>query len=116
MSEIDFAMTYPCYFLLTKRGNPETVISEGVRCVCLFTDSDLIEPFYKDKYGNAIEAVEIEVMPIENRESLLTMLREIEIELAEQNVYFLAIDVTPNKMVGRVLIRKFIEDLEKRDE
>jgi len=38
MPDAEFRMTYPCYFPLTKEGNPELVHIDDALCVCLFTN------------------------------------------------------------------------------
>lgn len=40
MPNVDFEMTYPCYFLHNAAGNPEVVQVDGNTCLCLFTDQD----------------------------------------------------------------------------
>lgn len=111
MLDIDFVMTYPCYFLLTEKMNPESVIIRDDLCVCLFTDYDLVESFYKEKYGKHFVIRKIQVIEVKNQPGLVDFLTEKQPELAQENVLYLAIDTSPGKMVGRVLISEFIVDL-----
>jgi hypothetical protein len=114
MPDVDFAMSYPCHFLLTASGNPESITSDGHRCICLFTDRDLVESFYRDKYGGDVVSRTIEVFTCDDREALLGTLREWAPPLADQGVFHLAIDVSPGKMVGRVPITEFIDEIARQ--
>ena len=115
MPDIDFVMTYPCYFLLTQAGNPEALLVDGNKCVCLFTDRDLVESFYKDKYGDDFVSRTIEAFTCNCKDALLNTLREWEQQLAARGVSWLALDATPRKMVGTVRIHEFVEEIERRD-
>ena len=110
MPDIDFVMTYPCFFLLNENGNPESVIIDGLYCLCLFTDFDLVESFYKSKYGNHFVTKEIDALRCDDRGKLVSFLREEKSNLAEQNVQHLAIDTTPGKMTMCVDIQEFINE------
>ena len=114
MREPKFAMTYPCYFLLTEEGNPESLVSEGDRCICLFTDRDLAESWYKAKYGDNFAIQRIQVIVCRSEEPLINNLREWQKKLSAQKVFHLAIDATPRKLVARVLISEFIKEIEHR--
>jgi len=114
MPDIDFVMTYPCYFLLTEGGNPESVTSEGDRCVCLFTDRDLVESFYKEKYGDNFRSRAINVLTFESKEALINTLCAWEPQLSAQDVSCVAIDATPGRLVGRVLIRDFLDEIKRQ--
>jgi len=48
-------MTYPAFFLLNEHDAPDLVEIDGRLCVCLFTDVDLVQTFYRDKYGKGHE-------------------------------------------------------------
>lgn len=111
MPDIDFVMTYPCYFLLTAEGNLTTIIIDSNTCLCLFTDNDILKTFYREKFGSSTEDREISVVECLGYDGLIETLKEHEAELALHNVFHLAIDPTLGKMVGYVLIREFIEQL-----
>lgn len=114
MPEVDFLMTYPCYFLLTEKENPESVVIDGERCICLFTDIHLVEPFYKDKHGDNFATRQIQTWTMTERIGLLKTLKDWQPELAPQNVTHVAIDATPGKQTSYVTIAELIEDLENR--
>ena len=115
MPEIDFAMTYPCYFLLKQNGEPDWIVSESGCCICLFTDWHLAETFYKDRYGVDLATRPTAVMIFENQKNLTTTLAQSERQLAETGLRHLAIDATPKKPVATSLIRDFIEGSESRN-
>ncbi len=114
MPDVDFAMSYPCFFLLTERGNPESVISDGDHCICLFTDRDNGEKFYKGHYGDNFVTRTVEVIEMPNRLRLLARLRELEPQLAVQNVCHVAIDPTPGKFIARVTFAELMGHLDKQ--
>lgn len=116
MPEIDFVMTYPCYLLLTERENPETIIVDNEGCLCLFTDIHLVEQFYKGKYGDNFETRQIQTCTIPDRVALTKILRESQSELASQGCNSIAIDATPNRMVGYVAMDEFIAEITKEVE
>jgi hypothetical protein len=116
MPDVDFAMTYPCYFLLTGAGNPESVTFEGDRCICMFTDRDLVESFYKGTYGDNFTSRTIEVLTCDCKEALINTLCSWKPQLTAQDVFYLAIDATPGRLVGRVLIREFVHEIEREKE
>ena len=103
MPDVDFAMAYPCYFLLTETGNPEHVTSDGNRVNCILTDRDLAESFYKDKYGDNFTSRAINVDRCDSKEALINTLRDWEPQLADQHVFYLAVNATPGRLVARVL-------------
>jgi hypothetical protein len=113
MPDIDFAMTYPCYLLLTASGNPESIVVDGRTCVCLFTDEDLVKGFYRGKYGPSASDREFEVDAFLEYDGLIGTIREWEKEFADQGVFHIAIDPTPGKMTAYVEIQEFIAKLEK---
>jgi hypothetical protein len=98
----DFAMTYPCFLLLTASGNAEGVVMDGVPCVCLFTDQDLTERFYKERYGEAFVTREVEVMRCDGAREVTELLSRVE------QTTTLAID----PRLGRALVTT-IEDFVK---
>ena len=115
MPNVEFAMTYPCYFLLTGSGNPESIISEGDRCLCLFTDRDLAESFYKEKYGDNFASPAVDVIAFHSAEALVNTLENWTSQLNAQGVRHLAIDATPGRAVGRAVIREFVMEIECQD-
>lgn len=115
MPEVDFVMTYPCYFLLTEAGNPEAVVIDGEQCLCLFTDSDLLEPFYKEKYRESIAPRQVRTWTMSNRLELLSTLKDFQTQLAP-GVVHVAIDASPRKRTIYVRFNELIKDLEGRDD
>ena len=96
MLEGSFVMTYPCFFLLTKEGNPELVDIDDAHCVCLFTDRHLVEEFHRHKYGTG-GWHSLETFSIKDHGELLHVLQDWEPEFAKEGVTFIAIDVSPGK-------------------
>jgi hypothetical protein len=114
MPEVDFAMTYPCHFLLTEQGNPESVVIDGEKCICLFTDRDLVERFYKDKYGDMFATRTIEVLTLPERLALIQTIRDWQTQLAPQGCSHVAIDTSPGKVAAYVTFAELLKDLEKQ--
>ncbi len=113
--DVDFVMTYPCYLLLRSNAHPGSVVSRGDHCICLFTDRDLVETFYKGAYGDNSAGRSIEVITMPDKPGLLEMLHSVESELADQGFSHLALDATPGKRIACVLIREFIEHLDGQE-
>lgn len=109
MPDVDFVMTFPCYFLQTERGNIESVVVNGDTCICLFTDSDILETWYQEKYSANFIPRTADVVKILNIGELRGTLEEIHPQLVAQDVYHLVIDPTPGKLVGQVTIREFLD-------
>jgi hypothetical protein len=114
MPEFDFVMTYPCYFLLTKHSNPETVIVDENLCLCLFTDIHLVEQFYHEKYGNDGFTLEIETCTIPDCATLTQILRECQSELAQQGCTSIAIDASRHRMVGYFSLDDFMGEVSEK--
>jgi hypothetical protein len=113
MPEVDFAMTYPCHFLMNGQGNPESVVIDGESCICLFTDRDLVERFYKDKYGDNFATRAIEVLTMPERLALIQTLRDWQPQLTPQGCIHVAIDTSPGKTAAYVTFAELLKELEK---
>jgi|SRR5579863_807785 len=116
MPEVDFVMSYPCYFLLTANGNPETIMVGSDRCVCLFTDRHDVELFYKDKYGDNFAHREIEVMAFTGKQGLIETLQGMQDDLLANNMRHISVDFCPGKQIGYVEIDEFVRELEKQQD
>lgn len=115
MPEVDFVMTYPCYFLHNASGNPEVVTIDGNACLCLFTDQDLVERFYKHHYGTNYVTRTIETSRVDTQPNLIALLKAWKAEYGEQGCRHIAIDATPNRQVGYVEFGELIAELVRQE-
>lgn len=101
MSDTDFVMTYPCFFLLNEHGAPDIVQIDDALCVCLFTDSDTVQGFFQDKYGKTDAGPKVLVM--KSPADLVYMLKQWQAVFEHDGIHCVAFDVGPKKhpMYGR---------------
>jgi len=111
LPDVDFAMPYPCYFLMTKKRKIEQLVSEGEKCICLFTDHDTLECWYQEKYGANFTTRTVEVVECVAREQLICLLKGIRPQMVANEIEHIAIDPTPGKLVGRVTIDELLNHL-----
>src|SRR5689334_21843353 len=112
MPDVDFVMPYPCYFLLDKLSNPEFVIVGELRCLCLFTDKDLVERFYKEKYGANFATREISAATMPTAAILIETMKKWQEQLALEGCMHVAIDPGGGKQVMYVTIVELLDHLE----
>jgi len=74
MPDSDFVMMNPAFFLVNEHEAPDIVEIDGQLCVCFFTDVDLVQTFYRDKYGKGHEHAQLIVM--KSRPELLQTLKQ----------------------------------------
>jgi len=116
MPEADFPMTYPCYLLLTAKGNAETIIVDGHLCLCLFLDRHDVELFYKDKYGDNFDQRQIDGMAFTGKYGLIETLQGLNDDLVANNIRHISIDFCPGKQILYVSIDEFIKEIEKQED
>jgi hypothetical protein len=114
MPDIDFAMSYPCYFLERDDGGLEDVLIDGKHCLCLFTDDDILKSFYKAKHGVSPLDRTITTIECQDYDQLMACLDGFEEDFAKPNCNFLAIDPTAGKMAGYVEIGEFKRELKPK--
>jgi len=100
---------YPCFFLLNENGNPEIAEIDGKLALCVFTDQDTIDAFYKQKYGVEFETRAVKLHRFSNRSQLVGMLTEAERRLARQRCLHLAFDPVPESEAHYASIREFVK-------
>ena len=108
MPDVEFEMTYPCFFIMRENGTPETVHSEGDHCICLFTDRDLGESFFRGTYGDEFVTKTVNVLGMANQNDLVEYLTRVQ---SQSEIDHVAIDASPGKLVGRATISGLIEEL-----
>jgi hypothetical protein len=110
----DFVMTYPAFFLLNEHDTPEIVDIDDNICLCLFTDVDLLQSFYREKHGKGDEHVQ--VIAAHSRAELLQILKEWQPIFATDGIRFVGFDVSPwrRPMYGELV--GFIAFLEGEDD
>jgi hypothetical protein len=110
----DFLVTYPCYILLREDGDLGYFVIQGGKCLCLFTDEDVLDTFHQARHG--AKAADFEALVFDRPDQLVGALRCFEAQLARQQVIQIAIDPTPGKRVSCVPMRDFIAHLERTGE
>lgn len=116
MSDSEFVMTYPCYFPLTKEGNPELVHIDDALCVCLFTDKTLVQAFHNQKHpddGTGKKRPAARVVAMKSRRELLEFLRHSQADFERAGCGFVAIDVGPGKPLMYCAYAELIAEIEK---
>jgi hypothetical protein len=112
--EIEFQMTYPCYFLCGDRGGLVCIAVDSVTCLCLFTQLGKLHTFQKAQAGASPDLafpLEVAFATCDNAEELISRLKAAEIELAASKVSHLAINPAPGEPVPYIAIRDFIAAL-----
>jgi hypothetical protein len=113
--EVEFQMTYPCYFLCGDRGGLVCITVNAVTCLCLFTQLGKLHAFQQAQSTNASSDVasprEVAFATCDNAEQLVDRLKAAEIELAASKVGHLAINPTSGEPVAYISIRDFIAAL-----
>lgn len=106
----DFVMTYPAFFLLNEHDAPDLVEIDGRLCVCLFTDVDLVQTFYRDKYGKGHEHAQVIVA--KSRTELLQIVKQWQPVFEHDAIRFVAFDVSPRRRPMYGELAEFIAMLE----
>jgi hypothetical protein len=115
MLDIDFVMTYPCYFLCGDGGGLVCITVDNADCLCLFTDTDVLRNFHQDMQSKQEDykpfALEVSFVTCHTYGELMERLTCAEADLETSGIHFLAIDPTPGKPILYTAIREFIEQL-----
>ncbi len=90
--EDDFAMTCPCFVGLSPSGATELIVVDGMTCICLFTDADLVDAFHRAKYGEKADPAGVEVLPAPDRLTLIKLLDGLKPQLSTQGCGHVEID------------------------
>jgi hypothetical protein len=113
--DIEFQMTYPCYFLCGDRGGLVCITVNFFTCLCLFTDINKLNAFQqnqqRDRESDLAFPLEIAFAPCHNGDELIERLTVAEKELADLDVHHLAINPVPDEPVPYFTIRAFVEAL-----
>jgi len=112
----DFVMTYPCFILMKSDTFPQVITVEGNRALCLFTDSDCLFRFRAslDLRTAPSRRTEIRAAEIHDKKTLLTVLQELEPDLTDNNVEFVALDPTYRCRVVTARLTDFVEMLNRQ--
>jgi hypothetical protein len=115
MSDVDFRMTYPCYFLCGESGGLVCITVDCATCLCLFTNAEALRNFQqeyqKQPPSNSPFALEVACAACHNYDELISRLNTAEIELADSDIRHLALNPQPNAPVLYATIREFVERL-----
>jgi hypothetical protein len=111
MADTEFVLTYPCFFLLSQRGQFTTVLVEERRSVALFTDEGLVRRFCQLQAEHGPDSTSLDVIKCIMEQGLVGILIENETAWAQHQILHLAIDPTKKGLRGFVQIRKCIEQL-----
>ena len=113
--EVEFQMTYPCYFLCGDRGGLVCITVNFVTCLCLFTELAKLHAFQQSQPTNAPPdlafPLEVAFATCHYASELIDRLNTAEKELATSKVDHLAINPSPGEPVPYISIRAFIEAL-----
>jgi len=113
--EVEFQMTYPCYFLCGDRGGLVCIAVDAVTCLCLFTQLGKLQVFQKAQSASASAGsaapTKVAFATCDNAQQLISRLQAAERELAASKVSHLAINPAPDEPVPFIAIRDFIAAL-----
>jgi hypothetical protein len=94
--DIEFEMTYPCYFLCGERGGLVCITVDFVTCLCLFTDPKKLKTFQEEQVRSHPDDIafplEIAFAACHTRDELVDRLDAAETELASAGVHHVAIN------------------------
>jgi hypothetical protein len=115
--EVDFHMTYPCYFLCGDRGGLVCITVSFVTCLCLFTNLKALQSFQQEQRRQQHDSI---AFPLEDsfvachtRNELIDRLNAAESELALSGVHNLAINPEPGQPIAYITIGEFNDALPK---
>ena len=113
--DIDFVMTYPCYFLFGESGGLQCNTVDGKECLCLFTSKETVQRFHQilqhQLHGPHLEFLMASVDECPDYDGLMDRLKSGEAELAASGIGHIVIDPVPGRPVCYAPIRDFIEQL-----
>ena len=113
--DVEFRMTYPCYFLCGDRGGLECITVNVVTCLCMFTDAAKLQAFQEDQLSRQKSEIafpmEVAFAACRNYDELVDRLTTAESELAAAGIHHLPINPVPGEPAAYISIREFIEAL-----
>lgn len=113
--DVEFRMTYPCYFLCGDRGGLVCITVDSVTCLCLFTQLGRLHTFQKGQSAGAPLASasqsDVTFATCDNAEELIDRLKSAEVELAASKVSHIAINPAPGEPIAFISIHDFIAAL-----
>jgi hypothetical protein len=113
--DIEFQMTYPCYFLCGDRGGLVCITVNFVTCLCLFTQLGKLQTFHRAQSAAASSEpafpLKVAFATCDNADELINRLTAAEIELSASKVTHLAINPAPGEPVPYITIREFVAAL-----
>lgn len=112
--DIEFQMTYPCYFLCGDRGGLVCITVNSVTCLCLFTEMTKLHAFQRDQQdeqAGPAATSQVAFAACDNVDELVKRLRAAETELAASKVDHLAINPVAGEPVPYISIHDFIAAL-----
>jgi hypothetical protein len=113
--DVEFRMTYPCYFLCGDGGGLVCITVDFVTCLCMFTDAAKLQAFQQDQVARQPSDIafpqEVAFAACRNYDELIDRLTTAESELAASGIHHLAINPAPGEPAGYISIREFIEAL-----
>src|SRR5689334_4592214 len=111
MPTFDFAMTYPCFVLLDAAGNVEAWQVDERRCLCLFTDENAVEAFFRAKHPGS-PAHSAQTLRCHAAPGLLKLLRQWRSGLEAQDVREVALDPLPDRRSVTGAVERLVRSLE----
>lgn len=113
--ELEFQMTYPCYFLCGDRGGLVCISVDAVICLCLFTQLGKLHTFQRAQSAASSSASadqpQVTFATCDNSAELIDRLKSAEVELAASKVCHLAINPAPGQPIPYISIADFIAAL-----
>jgi hypothetical protein len=107
----DFAMSYPCFVLLDAAGKVEAWQVDERRCLCLFTDEEAVESFFRAKHADS-PARTAKTLRCRAAAGLLKLLRQWGPGLEAQGVREVALDPLPGRRTMTAVVADVVRALE----
>lgn len=115
MSDDEFHMTYPCYFLCGNRGGLVCINVNGVDCVCFFTEVATLQAFERSQRLQLKNAPDIPMqvafIKCDDRDELISRLIAAKRDLAATDVQHLAINPITGQPIAFIGIADFVAAL-----
>ena len=113
--DVEFEMTYPCYFLYAEGGGLQCNTVDGHECLCLFTSAPIVQRFHTammtQHHGSQHGWREVAVDTVDDYGGLIDRLKSGEADLAASGIRHIVIDPSPGYPVMYTTVRDFIEGL-----
>jgi hypothetical protein len=113
--DVEFEMTYPCYFLYAEGGGLQCNTVDGHECLCLFTSAPMVQRFHTammtQHHGPQHGWREVAVDTVNDYDGLIDRLKSGEADMAASGIRHIVIDPSPGYPVMYTSVRDFIEQL-----